>query len=419
MFDPDQFFIAMGCPQDCVVFRFLDVHVREIFRHKKCKVKIQLRHLLIAPAACRLLNRIGERCQFFAGMRMMHMVAGGRIGCARTARFHRGMDEIIFVFQVAYAECDQPAHLGNHPGHFFRIGTVRISYLNQRVAHEGADGLVNVAVNIESAGRTAIALHLLGIELAHVFSCLWVANTAHEIINCVINCTVEKQSTKMWEPAFLKLHLINLKKILNRKIGDFCACRGSVMNDYFHDMQTFDTHLYRGIRDCRASAVGPEQNDFAERAIATGFFNAETNIGTMVTPMLILLVLTVCGWQVAFYAMGATGLVWLMFWLKAYYDPDSHPGVSKAELDYIHQGAEPAAPKVPISKVLRLRATWAYAAGAALSMPVFWFYLYWLPPYLNKQYHLGISVVQMGLPLIVIYLTADLGSGSAACCRQP
>jgi hypothetical protein len=177
-----------------------------------------------------------------------------------------------------------------------------------------------------------------------------------------------------------------------------------------HDMQTFDAHLYHGIRDCRAGAAGPEQNDFAERTIATGFFNAGTNIGAMVTPMLIPLILTVWGWQVAFYAMGATGLVWLMFWLKAYYDPDSHPGVSKAELDYIHQGAEPAAPKVPISKVLRLRATWAYAAGAALSMPVFWFYLYWLPSYLNKQYHLGISVVQMGLPLIVIYLTADLGS---------
>lgn len=147
-----------------------------------------------------------------------------------------------------------------------------------------------------------------------------------------------------------------------------------------------------------------------ERAIATGVFNAGTNVGAMVTPLLIPFIMTVWGWQVAFYAIGAVGLVWLAFWIKNYHNPESHPTVKASELDYIQHGHEPVQPQVSMAKVLRLRATWAYAIGNMLTAPVFWFYLYWLPPYLNKQYNLGISVVQMGLPLIVIFLAADFGS---------
>jgi len=148
-----------------------------------------------------------------------------------------------------------------------------------------------------------------------------------------------------------------------------------------------------------------------ERAVAAGIFNAGTNVGAMMTPLLIPFIMSVWGWQAAFFIVGGAGLLWLVLWLKNYQDPDQHPTVTKQELDYIHAGAVPeVATKLPISKVLRLRATWAYALGNALSAPVFWFYLYWLPPYLNKQFNLGISVSQVGLPLIVIYLAADVGS---------
>jgi ACS family hexuronate transporter-like MFS transporter len=147
-----------------------------------------------------------------------------------------------------------------------------------------------------------------------------------------------------------------------------------------------------------------------ERGMAAGIFNAGTNVGAMATPLLIPFIMSVWGWQACFYAIGGLGIVWLIFWLKSYYNPEHHPTVSQAELDYIHKGTESEVEKVPYSKVIKLRATWAYAIGNFLTAPVFWFYLYWLPPYLNKQYNLGISVSKMGLPLIVIYLMADVGS---------
>lgn len=147
-----------------------------------------------------------------------------------------------------------------------------------------------------------------------------------------------------------------------------------------------------------------------ERAVATGIFNAGTNVGAMVTPALLPLILSVWGWQAAFIAMGALGLLWVIVWRLKYYNPEEHPGVSKSELAYINQGVEPEPVKVSFSQILRMRGTWAFALAYSMTAPVFWFYLYWLPPFLNQQYNLGISVTQMGIPLILIWLTADFGS---------
>jgi ACS family hexuronate transporter-like MFS transporter len=150
-----------------------------------------------------------------------------------------------------------------------------------------------------------------------------------------------------------------------------------------------------------------------ERAMATGIFNAGTNVGAMLTPLMLPFILQVWGWRAVFLVVGALGLVWVVFWLRNYFNPDAHPRVSATELGYIRDGAkegETAAQRVPYSQILRLRGTWAFALAFAITAPVFWFYLYWLPPFLNQQYQLGISVTQIGLPLLVIYFTADIGS---------
>ncbi|MBX8498307.1 MFS transporter [Pseudomonas lijiangensis] len=147
-----------------------------------------------------------------------------------------------------------------------------------------------------------------------------------------------------------------------------------------------------------------------ERAVATGIFNAGTNVGAMLTPALLPLILTIWGWQAAFVAMGSLGLFWVIIWRLKYYNPEEHPTLRKSELDYINQEVEPEPVKVPFSHILKMRGTWAFAVAYSLTAPVFWFYLYWLPPFLNQQYNLGISVTQMGIPLILIWLTADVGS---------
>ncbi|KAF1061109.1 MAG: Hexuronate transporter [Pseudomonas citronellolis] len=147
-----------------------------------------------------------------------------------------------------------------------------------------------------------------------------------------------------------------------------------------------------------------------ERALATGIFNAGTNVGAMVTPALLPLILSVWGWQAAFIAMSCLGLTWVVFWGLKYFNPEDHPRVKASELAYIQTEQDSPAARVPFSHILRMRGTWAFAVAYSLTAPVFWFYLYWLPPFLNQQYNLGISVTQMGIPLMLIWLTADFGS---------
>jgi len=147
-----------------------------------------------------------------------------------------------------------------------------------------------------------------------------------------------------------------------------------------------------------------------ERAVATGLFNAGTHVGAVITPVLLPWILGTFGWQAVFATICAFGLSWVVLWARSYYDPDKHPKVSQKELAYIRSEEEAPTAKAPIYRVLMKRGTWAFTLAFTLTAPVFWFYLYWLPPYLHEHYSLGISVTQIGPPLIIIYVMADVGS---------
>lgn len=146
-----------------------------------------------------------------------------------------------------------------------------------------------------------------------------------------------------------------------------------------------------------------------ERALAAGVFNAGATVGAMLTPAILPPLLAAWGWQAAFFAIGSLGVFWFVAWLSSYHDPEAHPDLSPEELQHIRGTEEEESAVLPYSRILGLRATWAFTLAYSLTVPVFWFYLYWLPPFLNQQYQLGIRIDQIGVPLIVIYLSADLG----------
>jgi MFS transporter, ACS family, hexuronate transporter len=145
-----------------------------------------------------------------------------------------------------------------------------------------------------------------------------------------------------------------------------------------------------------------------ERALATGIFNAGSNIGAIVTPLVVPWIALRWGWQEAFLATGALGFLWLAFWLTLYREPEQHPKVSRAELQHIR--SDPAERTEPVRwlGLLGHRQTWAFILGKFLTDPIWWFYLYWLPKFLDARF--GISLGQVALPLIAIYLVADVGS---------
>ncbi len=145
-----------------------------------------------------------------------------------------------------------------------------------------------------------------------------------------------------------------------------------------------------------------------ERAFATGIFNAGSNVGAVVTPLVVPWIALTWGWQAAFIATGMLGFVWLAFWIPLYRRPQEHPKVSAAELAHIQ--SDPVDPPATIRwlSLLKRRETWAFAIGKFMTDPIWWFYLYWLPKFLDTRY--DIKLAQLAAPLIVIYLLADVGS---------
>jgi MFS transporter, ACS family, hexuronate transporter len=145
-----------------------------------------------------------------------------------------------------------------------------------------------------------------------------------------------------------------------------------------------------------------------ERAFATGIFNAGSNIGAIVTPIIVPWIALRWGWQEAFIATGALGFIWLVAWLLVYRPPEEHPKCSAAELALIRSDPIEPVHAVKWTQLLRHRQTWAFAIGKFLTDPIWWFYLYWLPKFLDARY--GIKLASIAAPLIVIYLLADVGS---------
>ena len=145
-----------------------------------------------------------------------------------------------------------------------------------------------------------------------------------------------------------------------------------------------------------------------ERALATGIFNAGTNVGALATPLLVPIITIYWGWQWAFILTGAVGFVWVFFWLLLYKKPEEHPRLSKAELAYIQSDPPDPVVKTPWARLLPLRQTWAFALGKFLTDPIWWVYLFWLPDFLNKKH--GLNLKDFGLPLATIYIIADVGS---------
>jgi ACS family hexuronate transporter-like MFS transporter len=145
-----------------------------------------------------------------------------------------------------------------------------------------------------------------------------------------------------------------------------------------------------------------------ERALATGIFNAGTNVGAVVAPLTVPWLALTFGWQMAFIDTGALGFVWLVFWLLLYHKPETHPRISSAELAHIQ--SDPADPEVTVSwtSLLPRRETWAFILGKFLTDPVWWFYLFWLPKYLQEKFSLGL--MQIVWPTLIVYNAASIGS---------
>jgi ACS family hexuronate transporter-like MFS transporter len=145
-----------------------------------------------------------------------------------------------------------------------------------------------------------------------------------------------------------------------------------------------------------------------ERALATGIFNAGANVGAVLAPAVVPWLALTWHWQAAFVVTGLAGLVWVFFWLPLYRRPTEHPHLTTGELNYIQSDPPDPPVRVPWVDLLMFRQTWAFAIGKFLTDSIWWFYLFWFPLFMNDRF--GVDLKNIGLPLITVYVLADVGS---------
>jgi len=145
-----------------------------------------------------------------------------------------------------------------------------------------------------------------------------------------------------------------------------------------------------------------------ERALATAIFNSGTNLGPIIVPIIIPWITIRYGWRWCFILTGVINLCWILPWLLIYRPPEEHKGVSGTELAYIRSDPAERPVKIPWARLLPHRQLWAIAIAKFLTDPVWWLFLFWVPDFLHRTH--GLSLLELGPPLVVIYIGATIGS---------
>lgn len=134
-----------------------------------------------------------------------------------------------------------------------------------------------------------------------------------------------------------------------------------------------------------------------ERALATGIFNSGSNLGALIGPFLVPFVAQHFGWRLSFVATGLLDLLWVALWLAIYRPPRENKGLSATELALIESDHSVEVVRtIPYARLLSTRAAWAFLLGKFLTDPIWWFYLFWLPGFLNHRY--GLDLSRLGRP---------------------
>jgi ACS family hexuronate transporter-like MFS transporter len=155
-----------------------------------------------------------------------------------------------------------------------------------------------------------------------------------------------------------------------------------------------------------------------ERALATGLFNSGSNVGGILVPFGLPLVIATFsslavfgpanGWRGAFLITGFVDLGWIIAWLLIYKKPQDHPRVSPAELALINSDPPETAAKIPWRRLLPHRQTWAYVIARFLTDCFWWFYLFGAPQFFSDRF--GLNLASRSIPIAAIYMFASVGS---------
>ncbi|GAB1416584.1 MFS transporter [Paludibacter sp.] len=151
-----------------------------------------------------------------------------------------------------------------------------------------------------------------------------------------------------------------------------------------------------------------------ERAFAQGLFNAAASVGSILAPIIILMLYLALGRKITFVIVGSLGLLWIIPWMIINKKgPKEHPWISEEERNYILSN-QPEAKSQSADRgkswgeLLRNRKNYSVILGRFFLDPIWWMFVTFLPLYLVDQFNLNIK--ELAFSAWVPYVGAMIGS---------
>ncbi len=136
-----------------------------------------------------------------------------------------------------------------------------------------------------------------------------------------------------------------------------------------------------------------------DRAFATSIFNSGPHFASIVGPQIMAVLYLAMGWRFTFFSFGALGFLLVLIWIFLYKNPSYKTAVISKE-------KQNSTEQISWKKLLRIKETYGIMLGKFLTDPVWWFYLYWMPSYLESQR--GFNIKANANALFLIYAIAML-----------
>ncbi|MDR3245131.1 MAG: MFS transporter [Prevotellaceae bacterium] len=236
------------------------------------------------------------------------------------------------------------------------------------------------------------------------------------------------------------LGLLGIGRVIDKvgtKLGYFLSLLGwsiaAMVHGFAHNTFTFGAaRAFLGITEAgnfpAANKTIAEWFPKKERAFATGIYNSGANIGSIVAPLCVPWIAINWGWQWAFVITGAIGLLWLVFWWTTYKTPFEklkEGKLKQKEYDFIHSDKDEKQPeqtivqvteKVNWFKLLTYRQTWSFFFGKFLTDPIWWFYMFWLPAFLEGENMRKLAagdvdgIISWPFAVAIVYSISTVGS---------
>ncbi len=160
-----------------------------------------------------------------------------------------------------------------------------------------------------------------------------------------------------------------------------------------------------------------------ERGTAAAIFNSAQYAATVVFAPLMAWLVHAFGWHHVFIVMGVIGIVMAVVWRAFVHEPKDHPGVNRAEIEYIEAGgglvnmdragvAKAEGPKLGyVKQLLQNRMLMGVYIAQYCINALTYFFITWLPVYLVQAR--GMSILKAGfvasIPAVCGFLGGILG----------